>query len=39
MVVTHSNNTSEKWQTENLYRFHKIKCSQKEGSIPITFHS
>ncbi len=25
-------------ETENLYRFQKIKCSHKEGSIPITFY-
>jgi hypothetical protein len=34
MVVTHSNNTQEKWQAKNLYRFQKTKCSHKEGSIP-----
>jgi len=38
MVVTHSNSTQEKWQVENMYRFQKTKCSDKEGSIPITFH-
>jgi hypothetical protein len=26
MVVTHSNNTQEKWKIENLNRFQKTKC-------------
>jgi hypothetical protein len=39
MVITHSNSTQEKWQTENLYKFQKNKYSHKEGSIPITFHN
>ncbi len=38
MVVIHSSGTQEKWQIDNLYRFHKTKCTHKEGSIPITFH-
>jgi len=38
MVVTHNSSTQQKWQTENLYRFQKTKCSHKKGSIPITFH-
>jgi hypothetical protein len=38
MVVTHGSSTLKKWQTENLHRFFKTKCSHKEGSIPITFH-
>jgi hypothetical protein len=38
MVVTHSNSTQEKWQAENMYRFHKTKFSHNKGSIPITFH-
>ncbi len=38
MVVTHSSSTQEKWQTKNMYKFQKIKCNHKEGSIPITFH-
>jgi hypothetical protein len=39
MILMHSNNTQEKWQVKNLYRFYKTKCSHKEGSIPITFHN
>ncbi len=38
MVVTHNSSTQEKWKTKNLYRFQKIKCSQEEGSILITFY-
>ncbi len=38
MVITHSSNTQEEWKTKNLYRFQKIKCSHKEGSICITFY-
>jgi len=38
LVVTRSNSTQEKWQIDNLYRFLKIQCNHKEGSIPITFH-
>jgi len=38
MVVTHSNYTQEEWKTNILYIFQKIKCSHKEGSIPITFY-
>jgi len=37
MVVTHSSNTQEKWQTKNLYRFQKTKCNHKERSIPLLF--
>jgi len=36
MVVTHSRSTQKKWQTENFYRFQKIKCNHEEGSIPIS---
>ncbi len=38
MVITHSSNTQEKWQAENLYRLQKTKCNHKERSIPITFY-
>ncbi len=38
MVVTHSSSTQEEWKIDNMYRFQKIKCNHKEGSIPITFY-
>jgi hypothetical protein len=37
MVVTHSSSTQEKWQIDNMYRFQKTKCNDKEGSYPLSF--
>jgi hypothetical protein len=37
MIVTHSSSTQEKWQTGNLYKFHKTKCSHKKGPYPLPF--
>jgi hypothetical protein len=37
MVVTHSSNTQEKWQIENLYRFHKTKCNHKKYPYLLPF--
>jgi hypothetical protein len=38
MVITHSNNTQEEWQTKNLYKSQKTKCNHEKGSIPIIFY-
>jgi hypothetical protein len=37
MIVTHSNNTQEKWQAENLYRFHKLNATIKEVPYSLPF--
>jgi hypothetical protein len=37
MVVNHSSNTQEKWQTENLYRFQKLNVTTKKDPYPLTF--
>jgi hypothetical protein len=37
MVVTHSNNTQEKWQAKNLYRFQKLYVTTKKDPYPLPF--
>jgi hypothetical protein len=37
MVVTHSSNYQKKWQTKNLYKFQKTKCSHKKDPYPLSF--
>jgi hypothetical protein len=37
MVVTHSSSTQEKWQVENLYRFHKLNVTTKKNPHPLSF--
>ncbi len=36
MVVTHSNNTQEKWQAKNLYKFRK-NIATKKDPYPLPF--
>jgi hypothetical protein len=37
MVVTHNNNTQEKWQDKNLYRFQKLNVTTKKDPYPLPF--
>jgi len=37
MVVTHSSSTLKKWQTENIYRFHKLNATIKKDPYPLPF--
>jgi hypothetical protein len=37
MVVTYSNNTQEKWQTEICINFKKLSATIKKGPYPLPF--
>lgn len=37
MVITYCCNTKEKWETQNLCKFQKVKCSHKKDPYPLPF--
>ncbi len=37
MVITYCCNTKEEWETQNLCKFQKVKCSHQKDPYPLPF--